>query len=203
MIMAEHPTNDQPCDLPLFEVIKQRVSVRKYKTIDVPQEHLEKILGAARLAPNSGNQQACRYLVVRDREKLDQLKKDCIRARVSVLEARGDDVPEEENIRKYYDDVFSAPLYILVLVDMTVRFKGYEDKDGSLAAGHIMLAARALGYGTVFYTDSVPEELCTRHFSIPETYSRTCMIPVGVPESWPSRRERKPLEELVFYEKTP
>ena len=201
MIMTERQTNGGLKRPTFFEVVERRVSVRKFKPIDVPQERLEKILDAARLAPNSGNQQACRYLVVRDKEKLDQLKEDCIRARVSVLEARGDDVPEVENIRKYYDDVFSAPLYILVLVDKTVRYKGYEDKDGSLAAGHIMLAARAMGYGTVFYTDSVPEKLCMRHFSIPETYSRTCMIPVGVPESWPSRRERKPLEELVFYEK--
>jgi nitroreductase len=97
--------------------------------------------------------------------------------------------------------VFSAPLYVLVLVDKTVRYKGYEEKDGSLAAANIMLAARALGYGTVFYTDSVPEDLCMRHLDIPEKYSRTCVIPIGVPESWPEKRKRLPLDELVFREK--
>jgi len=186
---------------PFFQVVEQRVSVRRYKPDPVPQEHLELILNAARLAPNSGNQQACRYLVVKDRERLDELKEACMRNRKAVLRARGDEVPEEEAIREHYDVVFSAPLYVLVLVDKTVRYKGYEEKDGSLAAANIMLAARALGYGTVFYTDSIPEDLCMRHLDIPERYSRTCIIPVGIPESWPDRRERLPLSELVFHEK--
>jgi nitroreductase len=188
-------------DHPFFKLVEQRVSVRKYKPDPVPQEHLELILNAARLAPNSGNQQACRYLTVEDKERLDDLKEACIRNRKTVLRARGDEVPEEEAIREYYDVVFSAPLYVLVLVDKTVRYKGYEEKDGSLAAANIMLAARALGYGTVFYTDSVPEDLCMRHLDIPEKYSRTCVIPIGVPESWPDRRDRLPLDELVFHEK--
>jgi nitroreductase len=186
---------------PFFEVVEQRVSVRRYRPDPVPQEHLELILNAARLAPNSGNQQACRYLVIKDREKLDELKEACIGNRKAVLMARGDEVQEEEAIREHYDGVFSAPLYVLVLVDKTVRYKGYEEKDGSLAAANIMLAARALGYGTVFYTDSIPEDLCMRQFDIPERYSRTCIIPVGVPESWPDKRDRLPLNELVFYEK--
>ena len=188
-------------DHPFFEVVERRVSVRKYKPDPVPQEHLELILNAARLAPNSGNQQACRYLIVEDRGRLDELKEACIRNRMAVLRARGDEVSEEEAIRGHYDGVFSAPLYVLVLVDKTVRYKGYEDKDGSLAAANIMLAARALGYGTVFYTDSIPEDLCMRHLDIPEKYSRTCVIPIGVPESWPDRRDRLPLDELVFREK--
>jgi len=188
-------------DHPFFKVVEQRVSVRKYKPDPVPQEHLELILNAARLAPNSGNQQACRYLIVEDRTKLDELKEDCIRNRKTVLLARGDEVPEEEVIRAHYDVVFSAPLYVLVLVDKTVRFKGYEQKDGSLAAANIMLGARALGYGTVFYSDSIPEDLCMKHFDIPEKYYRTCIIPIGIPESWPDNSERLPLNELIFHEK--
>ena len=188
-------------DHPFFKLVEQRVSVRKYKPDPVPKEHLELILNAARLAPNSGNQQACRYLIVEDMGRLDKLKEACIRNRKAVLRARGDEVPEEEAIREHYDGVFSAPLYVLVLVDKTVRYKGYEDKDGSLAAANIMLAARAFGYGTVFYTDSIPEDLCMRHLDIPEKYSRTCVIPIGVPESWPDRRDRLPLDELVFREK--
>jgi nitroreductase len=185
---------------PFFDVVKQRVSVRKYRPDPVPQEHLDMILDAARLAPNSGNQQACRYLVVRDREKLEALKEDSVRNRMRWLEEEGYEVPEEAELRQRYEDVFSAPVYVLVLVDTTVRYEGYTDMDGSLAAGYIMLAARALGYGTVFYSGSVTEELCRKHFGIPEKYKRVCMIPIGVPVEWPERRKRLPLKKLVFYE---
>jgi len=185
---------------PFFDVVKQRVSVRKYRPDPVTQEHLDMILDAARLAPNSGNQQACRYLVVRDREKLEALKEDSVRNRMRWLEEEGYEVPEEAELRQRYEDVFSAPVYVMVLVDTTVRYEGYTDMDGSLAAGYIMLAARALGYGTVFYSGSVTEELCRKHFGIPEKYKRVCMIPIGVPVEWPERRKRLPLKKLVFYE---
>jgi nitroreductase len=185
---------------PFFDVVKQRVSVRKYRPDPVPQDHLDMILDAARLAPNSGNQQACRYLVVRDREKLEALKEDSVRNRMRWLEEEGYEVPEEAELRQRYEDVFSAPVFVLVLVDTTVMYEGYTDMDGSLAAGYIMLAARALGYGTVFYSGSVTEELCRKHFGIPEKYKRVCMIPIGVPVEWPERRKRLPLKKLVFYE---
>ena len=186
--------------LSFFEVVDKRVSVRNYRPDPVPKEDLLRILDAARRAPNSGNQQACRYLVVQDKKKLEALKNDCIKTRETVFRAIVDEVPDEETLLSHYNMIFSAPLYVLVLVDKTVRYKGYEDKDGSLAACHIMLAARALGYGTVFYTDSIPEELCRKHFNIPEKYSRTCMIPIGTPEKWPQKSKRKPLDELIFYE---
>ncbi len=195
---TKHEVNE---NMSFFDVVKKRVSVRKYMSTPVPEEDLLKILNAARLIPNSGNQQACRFLVVQDRGKLDSMKDACIETRASVLRARGDEVPSMDSLREQYDMIFSAPLYVLVLVDKTVRYKGYEDKDGSLAASHIMLGARALGYGTVFYSDSIPEEVCMRELGIPEKYSRTCIIPIGVPEKWPASSERKPVEDLVFYEK--
>ena len=192
--------NDNEIDS-FFDLVEKRVSVRQFKSTPIPQTDLHKILNAARHYPNSGNQQACRYLIVQNRDKLDSLKDACKETRATVLEARGDEVPSEESLRKYYDKIFSAPLYVLVLVDKTVRFKGYEDKDGALAASYIMLGARALGYGTVFYTDSIPEDVCMTELEIPEKYSRTCIIPIGVPEKWPDNSRRIPIEELVYYEK--
>ncbi len=73
-------------------------------------------------------------------------------------------------------------------------------KDGSLAAGYLMLAARALGYGTVFCTDTIAENLTQKIFNIPEHYNRICITPVGVPESWPESPPKKSLDELVIYE---
>lgn len=182
----------------LFEAIEKRVSVRKFRKDAVPKEDLEKILRCAQLAPNSGNQQACRFLVVDSRKILDDFQQECIRAREAVLKARGEEVPPIE-AKGYFENVFAAPVFILVLVDKDVKYKGYTDKDGALAAGWIMLAARALGYGSVFFTDSIPEEICRSFFKIPEHYSRTCIIPIGVPFEWPERPERKKLEEVVFY----
>jgi len=76
----------------------------------------------------------------------------------------------------------------------------YSIKDGTLAAGYLILAARALGYGTVFCTDSIPEELTKKVFNIPDHFTRICITPVGVPDEWPESPPKKSLEELVVHE---
>ena len=63
----------------LFETIKNRRSVRKFKSTPVPKEHLTKILEAANYAPSPRNRQAWKFLVVQDRKLLDQIKEECIK----------------------------------------------------------------------------------------------------------------------------
>lgn len=185
----------------IFEVFKKRRSVRAFKSTPIPKEHLIKIIDAARLAPNAGNQLPWKFLVVRDRKKLDELKEKCITRKLAKLK-RGYDGPPEEttSIRNYFDDYFSAPVYILVLIDTTIKYNQYVDKDGAIAAAHIILAARALGYGTVFCTDSIPEDLCKEVLNIPDKYSRTCITPVGVPRKWPKSPKKKSVAEVTVYE---
>jgi len=64
-----------------------------------------------------------------------------------------------------------------------------------------MLAARALGYGTVFSQDSIPFDLIKKVFQIPDGYERIYFTPIGVPESWPESPAKKPLREFVVFEK--
>lgn len=52
----------------LKDAIYKRQSIRKYKEQDVPQEDLEKILDAARVAPSGKNSQNWHFVVVRDKE---------------------------------------------------------------------------------------------------------------------------------------
>ncbi|MHC4738922.1 MAG: nitroreductase family protein [Planctomycetota bacterium] len=199
----------QKDDLTIFDAIEKRRSVRKFKSIPVPEEHIRKIIDAAHLAPSGGNAQDWKFLVIRDRKKLDELQeKSILQALERFKKRKGFDPKtldaQQEKYQTYYGNYLSAPVYIIVLVDNS---KGpeytnrYSMKDGSLAAGYLMLAARALGYGTVFCTDSISEELTQKIFNIPERYTRICITPVGVPESWPESPPKKSLDELVVYEK--
>ena len=190
-------------DLPFFEVVNKRVSVREYRSDPVQPEHLKQILEAARRAPNAGNQQAWRFLVVQDPDTLDKFREVSWRRRKSWLLEQGYEAAPDEELREHYRKILGAPLLILVLVDKTVRWKGYHEKDGALAAGHIMLAARALGYGSVMLTGTVSEDVCREFFEVPDRYSINCTIPIGFPDSWPPKRSRKPLKKLIFYQKIP
>lgn len=54
-----------------------------------------------------------------------------------------------------------------MLTDNESKWHSYNEKDGALAAGYLILAARALGYGTVFITDSIPEQVTKKVCNIP------------------------------------
>jgi nitroreductase len=183
-----------------FDVVRQRRSVRKFRSDPVPEEHLRQILDAARMAPTSGNQQPWQFLVVRDRSQLNRLKDTCVEQTLGAIRERFGEVTSEREtaVKQSYDDYFSAPVYVVVLTDNESRYPTYNQWDGPLAAGYLMLAARALGYGTVFITDSIPDETTRQVLDIPDRYTRVCITPVGVPDAWPDSPSKKDLDELIM-----
>lgn len=192
-------------DLTAFEVIHNRRSVRSYTSEPVPEEHITRILDAARMAPTAGNQQPWKFLIVRDRSKIDEMMRACVTKSVEAYKKRknpsGAEAGKyERKIRDYLENIFSAPVFIVVLVDLQSKWPSYNKFDGPLAAGYLMLSARALGYGTVFFTDTIPDQVTREVLAIPDRYQRICITPVGVPKEWPTTPVKKHLEDLVVFE---
>ena len=190
----------------LFDIFKTRRSIRKYKPDPVPDEYLMRILEIAHSAPTAGNQQPWKFLVTQDREKLDRLKEKIVASSVARLRQSGDlDEAQLEQRREQtaarIADYLSAPVYVTVLVDKNSRYPSYNLYDGTLAAGYLIIAARALGYGTVFITDAIPFDAEKEVFGIPDNFERICIIPIGVPESWPEPQDKKPLGDVVAFER--
>jgi nitroreductase len=186
----------------LLGLFGKRQSVRRYKSDPVPEEHLRRILDAARRAPTSGNQQPWRFLVVRDQARIERMRVRCLELAMARFEGQA---PEEraartKQMREAMAGYFSAPVYVVVLTDSQSAYPSYNPQDGALAAGYLCLAARALGYGTVYITDAIPEAVTREVLAIPERYQRTCITPIGVPEAWPAPKSKKELSELVTYE---
>jgi nitroreductase len=69
-----------------------------------------------------------------------------------------------------------------------------------MAAGFLMLAARALGYGTVFITDAIPDQVTKEVLRIPDRYTRVCITPLGIPVEWPDSPPKRKLEEFIAYD---
>jgi nitroreductase len=183
----------------IWEVIHARRSVRKYLPDAIPQEHILRIIDAARMAPTSGNQQPWKFLVIQDKNIINELKEACIKETMERNENA--DTGFKDRVSEVFGNYFSAPLYIVILTDNDSRYPDYNHWDGPLAAGYLMLAARALGYGTVFITDAISEKVTKEVLQIPDTYTRVCITPVGIPVEWPSMPAKKPLEELIVLEK--
>jgi nitroreductase len=204
-VHAEEAAALTPCQQFFFETVAGRRSVRTFTSDEVSDSHLLKILDAARMAATSGNQQPWKFLVVREARKKDALKKACLEngmARIQT-DAGLNDAQRQEKVKKlrqYYDACFTAPLFVVILVDRQSAYPDYNHFDGPMAAANLFLAARALGYGTVFYTDTIPDEVTRQVLRIPERYERVCITPIGVPSAWPKAPAKKELSEFVVYE---
>lgn len=189
----------------LFDTIKQRRTVREFESTPVPREHLLKILDAARFAPTAGNQQPWKFLVIQDREKLNRLKREACLWYLERNKSTKNPEPKEieslqAKIQATLENVLSAPVYVAVLVDSQEKYPEYIVIDGTLAAGYLMIAARALGYGTGFYTSFFPEDKMKKFFNIPDNFKLICFTPIGIPEKWPETPAKKKLENLVIFE---
>jgi len=69
------------------------------------------------MAPTSGNQQPWKFLVVRDKNKINLMKEACIR-RIRQVEQNGNNTETRDQFRervtKRFQGYFSAPVYIIV-----------------------------------------------------------------------------------------
>jgi len=204
-LSAETEPSAASSDSDIWTVFKTRRSVRKFKPDPVPEADLRRILDAARSAPTSGNQQPWKFLVVCDPAKIAALQAANIERLLGQSDPKNP-LPDEEKktretkIRNRLAGYFSAPVYIVILTDNQSTYPDYNHWDGPLAAGYLMLAARALGYGTVFVTDAIPDEVTRKVFNIPDRYARVCITPLGVPVAWPDSPAKKPLEDFIAWE---
>ncbi|MGO9778025.1 MAG: nitroreductase family protein [Terracidiphilus sp.] len=190
-------------DSGLLDLFAKRQSVRRYKSDPVPEEHLRQILDAARRPPTSGNQQPWKFLVVRNKATIERLRARSLQVYESNWPKDLSPVEKAsrtEQATKHLAGYFSAPLFIVVLTDSQSMYPSYNHHDGPLAAGYLCLAARALGYGTVYVTDAIPEQATREVLSIPERYERVCITPLGIPDGWPEPMPKKKFEEFVVFE---
>jgi nitroreductase len=157
-----------------LEAIRKRRSIRRYTGEPVPQEDLEKIVDAARLAATGNNRQPWDFIVVTDRDTIDRLK----------VAARW---------------MESAGAIIAVVMDPSSR---WWLEDGAAAIENILIAATALGYGSCWLEGyTLPREGEFKALlGIPEAKRLLTLVPVGVPAEWPSK-EKKPLEEVIHWER--
>ncbi len=164
------------------ELIRQRYSVRAYLPKPVPEEQLQAVLEAARLAPTAANRQPFGIVVLRTGDK-------------------------HEALRRLYDREWfvQAPLVIAVCVDRRAAWmrsdgKSYADVDAAIAMDHLILAAADLGLGTCWvaaFDPTVAREL----LALPEGIEPIAFTPLGYPADEPRPKQRKPLEALVHLER--
>lgn len=204
----------------LFEAIKGRTSVRRFKDRPVPDEDIRKILDAGRLAPSANNTQPWSFLVIKNRQTLAAMAQ-AVREMIDrmIPHAEGEKQAQRLTAYKstYYTFFENAPAVIAVFMegydagtDKLLARMGYPAEDikrlrpmpglQSVAAAieHMLLAAHALGYGSCWMTGPlVAQEDFQKLLGYGKERFIAALLPLGIPDEKPSVRPRKDLDELM------
>ena len=154
-----------------IEVILSRRSIRKYKKKAVPKKLIDELLNAAMHAPSACNEQPWHFVIINNREVLNEVPKYH---------------PHSYMIRE-------APVAIVVCVDLnlTKEDKVWWVQDCSAAAENILITAQAKGLGAVWlgvYPKDDRVKGIQGLLALPQNVIPLCIIPIGYPA------EKKPYE---------
>jgi len=167
-----------------YEAVQKRLSVRAYKPDPIPEDVLNRVLEAGRVAPSAKNYQPWKFIVVRDPAVRQALVPAC-RNQASVGQ---------------------APVTICACAISDQAWKGMggywsaEAVDVTIALEHMILAATTEGLGTCWIGAFVEEEV-RRVLAIPQGVKPIALTPLGYPATEAKPRPRKSLAEIVCFDR--
>ena len=165
----------------VHQAIQKRKSIRSYRDEPIPENKLQKVLEAARLAPSASNLQQWKFVVVRDAEKRRQLS----------IAAQGQ------------PQVAKAPAVIAGVATNTQRIMlcgvPTYPVDLAIALDHMTLAAVNEGLGSC-WIGHFSQEQVREILGIPDNYTVVCLLTLGIPAEEGGPKLRKPLNEIISYE---
>ncbi|MCP5065761.1 MAG: 5,6-dimethylbenzimidazole synthase [bacterium] len=198
----------------IYEAIRSRRDVRKFRPDPIADDVLKRILDAAHHAPSVGFSQPWRFLLIRNQETRQAVRRLFDEANESAR-----DVYTGER-RALYDTfklegILESPLNLCVLCDRrtqepTLGAQSIPETvvfSTCLAIQNLWLAARAEGVGIGWVSILEPEALSSL-FELPDGVEIVAYLCVGYPEAFLERplleqvgwRPRQPLEDIMFEE---
>lgn len=207
----------------LSEVMRTTFSCREWTDQPVSDETLHAILDMARFAPNGGNRQGWRVIVVKDlaiRQAFIPLVKPATNVYVAqvaageapwnTIVASSIDIETEKDTDKPFPglaEMVGAPAVLVITVDLSVvaSFDSGLDRVGVISgasiypfAWNILLAARSFGVAGVLTTYLAScEKECQQLLGVPEHHAIAAMIPLGYPVKQLTKLRRKAVEEFT------
>ncbi len=160
-----------------FEVVKKRASVREYSDKTIPEEALDKIVDAGRLAPTARGQEPWEFIVITGKDTLRDLGEITDHGKFLKQAAAG----------------------IVVLAKDTK----YYLEDGSAATENILLAATGSGLGACWIAGDKKAyaEQIIKYLNVPAGYKLVSVLALGYPAGEVKPHSKRPLSEVMHREK--
>jgi nitroreductase len=179
----------------LYEAIRDRRSVRKYKEEPVPREVIERIMDMAIWAPSGMNRQNWFFLVITGEKKasLAKIIAKSYRFIEPVLQKVFAEKPGAIQFTKtFFERLGDAPVVIFAYYTATKEKAETSVQTVAAAVQNLLLAAHAEGLGACWMTGPLHVADEINEFLAMEDKTLVAVIPLGYPDETPPAPKRKP-----------
>jgi nitroreductase len=204
-----------------LEAMRTIGTCRRYKPDDVPDEVIRRVVGSARFAPQGGNRQPTRLVVVRDREKKERLRDlylvpwrkyyEAASAGTAGTGALGEyDSAQKaaDAANRFAENLAEVPLLIVVCARIDQLHVTDAALDRTPVVGGASIYPFVQNLCIAFRTEGVATTLTTllceyeaevkALLDIPAEYLTACHLAAGYPERpFPTKLRRMPVEETT------
>jgi nitroreductase len=192
-----------------FEATTTLRAMRRLHPDLVPDEDLWKILDTAIRAPSGGNTQPWNFIVIRDQAAKDKIAAWYLDAWQKTYGPAREAMRADPRMVRTYNSadhlanhLAEVPVLILVTTRKdNVRAGAIGGASIYPAVQNLMLAARALGYGTTLTTlHKLHDAEVKQLLAIPEEHETMALIPLGKPKGTFGVPPRAPVQSVVHWE---
>jgi len=200
-----------PGETDLFEIMGTMRAMRRLKPDPVPDELIRKILRAGTCAPNGGNTQRWRFMVIKDPAIKQAVQKYYKRAFDEVVGPRYlKSAPPPGVTREKYDrqhaaveylteHFHEAPVWIVACLEEAGAPTRASGASIYPAVQNMLLAARALGLGATLTTRHLLHEKdAEAALGLPPGVHSYAIIPIGYPMGKFGPVGRGPIADIVY-----
>lgn len=205
-------------ELGLFEVMYNCRAMRRLDSREVPEALLVRLIDAANQAPSGSNMQNGRWIVARDpdvKRSLADLNRAGVEAYVGPQSGRAGSLPHQsaekrqrmlESVLWQMEHMHEFPALIVACMDFGEKVDAATAArgGGSIWPGiqNLLLAARALGLGAAPTTLALGDRKAVAEvLDLPESMVAYCLIPVGYPLGRFGPVTRKPVQEIMRFDR--
>jgi nitroreductase len=210
----------------LSHLIKTRRSVRKFQDKAVPEDLLVKALELATWAPNGGNYQPWRFVIVQNKGMIEKMA-DAVKAKTEVMGSWPEANQFGETVRRWQKnaDFFrNAPVCIAVLMgryvsvaDQILKVRGEKDPEAcevrsnrqignsslqsvAAAISYLALILHHLGLASTWVAGVlIAKKEIERMLSVAPEWDFVDLVPIGYPAETPGVPMRKPIADVVSF----
>ncbi len=179
----------------VLDAIRERRSVRDYKSDKISREVLNTIIEAANSAPSGMNSQPWRFVVIENMDFHKRLIETAVPNARKLLEPLKESNPERyQLIMKRYEELEDPIYYSAPAIIFVIGIGTYADLSCPLACQNIMLSAYSLGLGSCwvqFGSLVTDNEEITKALDMKEGEKIFGPVILGYPETVPDPPEKK------------